>query len=328
MDLVHATSDGWVSVMRVYDLDLEDGEDFDFTVEVPVDMAREVDGSTVQRDDLIFHPGTGWGGVVDDITYDEQSDPATVTYGGRTWRGIMHASIVRPDSGQDYLRVSGVVEDVMRSIVSRQGLGGVFTVVGDSGKSVSNFQFDRYTDMHSGLQKMLASVGLRLSVSKGRGLCELSAVPIVDVSRGVDGNLLLPKITDDRPVNHLVCLGSGELAQRVVVDLYMDSVGNVSQTRTFSGLQELSEVYDYSSADKDGLIEKGTERLRGYFEDSRAVDVSAEDMYGADLGDKVTGMSVSYPIEVTATVSSVGVKSSNGSQPELSYKVGSTKVKW
>lgn len=328
MDLIHATSDGWVSVMRVYDLDLEDGEDFDFTVKAPADMAREVDGSTVQRDDFLFHPYTGWGGVVDDITYDEQAEPATVTYGGRTWRGIMHASIVRPDSGQDYFRVSGAVEDVMRSIVSRQELGGVFTVTGDSGKSVSNFQFDRYTDMHSGIQKMLASVGLRLSVSKGRGLCEVSAVPVIDVSRGVDGNLLLPKITDDRPVNHLVCLGSGELSQRIVVDLYMDASGNVSQSRTFSGIQEISEVYDYTSADRDQLIENGTERLQDYYTDSRAVDVSADEMYGADLGDAVTGMSVNYPIEVTATVSSVGVKSSNGSDPELSYKVGSTKVKW
>jgi hypothetical protein len=32
-------------------------------------------------------------------------------------------------------------------------------------------------------------------------------------------------------VNHLICLGSGELQNRIVVHLYVDADGNISQTQ-------------------------------------------------------------------------------------------------
>lgn len=328
MDLIHATADALVSVLKVYSMDLEDGEDFDFTLKAPMEFVREVDGSVIEPGDYLFHPWTSYGGVVDDVTLDEQSSPPTVTYSGRTWRGILFRSIIAPPSGQSHLVVSGAVEKVIADVIERQGLGGVFVASGDSGAVVNSYRFARYVDAHTGLQAMLASAGMRLSVSRNLGKCELSAVPITDVSRGVDGNLLTAKVTSERPVNHLVCLGGDEMENRTVVNLFMDGSGNVSQTRTFSGVEEIAEIYDFNTADRSQLIKSGTERLAGYYEDSMAVDVRAEDLFGADLGDTVTGTSVNYPISVSAQVSSVQVSVENGLKTDVSYKVGSTKIKW
>lgn len=328
MDLIHATDSGWVSVLGHYSIDMAfgDPDENDFELEVPLAFAKEVDGSMIEKGDLVFFPGTEWGGVVDGIQLDDTGDYPVMRYAGRTWHGVMSHSVLRPDSGDDYLTVSGTVEDVMASIIHRQGLDGVFEAVGDSGASVSSYSFDRYTDMYSGLQKMLGTVGMRLSISKGRGLCEVSAEPVRDISDGVDDNLLRLKMGDSRPVNHLVCLGSGELAARIVVDLYMDLEGDVSRTQTLFGANCIEEVYDSTNADEAELVEKGTERLLGYYEDSRTISGDIGEAMTASIGDTVTGRSVNAPVRVTAPIVSINVVASNGGEPELSYKIGTLRV--
>lgn len=328
MDLIHATDSGWVSVMRRYSIDLAfgDPDENDFELEVPLAFAKEVDGSMIETGDLVFFPMTEWGGVVDGIQLDDTGDYPVMLYTGRTWHGVMSHSILRPDPGDDYLTVSGAVEEIIASVIQRQGLGDVFEAAGDSGVSIASYRFDRYTDMYTGLQKMLGTVGMRLSISKGRGLCEVSAEPVRDISDGVDDNLLRLKMGDSRPVNHLVCLGSGELASRTVVDLYMDSEGSVSRTQTLFGVDCIEDTYDSTNADEEELVEKGTERLLGYYEDSRTISGDIGEAATASVGDTVTGRSVNAPVSVTAPIVSIGVVASNGGEPELSYKIGTLKV--
>ena len=104
-------------------------------------------------------------------------------------------------------------------------------------------------------------------------------------------------------VNHLICLGSGELANRTVIHLYADASGNISQTQTFTGTAEYTAVYDYSNAeDTAELIKGGTERLKELLQqDDLTVDVNeVDDPY--DVGDivgasdDVTGVTIAVPI--------------------------------
>lgn len=326
IDLVRENSSGWVGVVPRYSMDMSfGGDDNDFNLTVPERYSKFVDGSSIETGDLVFFPGTEYGGVVDSVGYDNTGDNTVLSYSGRTWHGIMSHSVIMPEG--DHLTVSGPVEQVLSDLVDRQGLGDVFQVVpGDEG-TVKSYSFDRFADMYSGIRGMLRSAGMRLRVSKGRGRCELSAVARRDLSSGMDDNLLRMSMeSNSRPVNHLVCAGEGEGGDRVVVHLYADGDGAVSRTRTFSGIDEVAELYSFTSADEEQIVESGTERLLGYYEDSRTLDANIPDSAGAGIGDVVRGSSVSVPVSVEAEVSRISVKSDNVGGLSVSYKVGSLKV--
>lgn len=325
MDLLYSRGGVLMGPVRRYSLEMAfgDPEDNDFTVTVPVgDDSMEVG-------DWVFHPGTEYGGIVDGADYDDQADDPTVTYRGRTWHGVLSKSVLRPDTGTDYLTVSGDVGSVLSSLIDRQGLGGVFDVVPGGSGSVTSYQFARYTDAYTGILSMLRSIGMRLSVRKGLGKCELSAMPIVDLADVVDDARMSIRVVAGRPeCNHLVCLGEGELSSRTVVDLYLTDGGEVTEDRAHSGEDDLQETYDNTGADLAKLIEGGTDRLMKYYEDSMKVEADIPDDSGVTVGDVITGRSVVVPVRVVAPVASVSVKSSYDSDPVASYSVGTSRVMW
>ena len=325
MDLLYSRDGVLMGPVRRYSMDLAfgDPEENDLTLTVPVpDAALEVG-------DWVFHPGTEYGGIVDGADYDDQSEDPTVTYRGRTWHGVLSKSILRPDAGADYLTVSGDVRSVLSSLVDRQGLSGVFEVVpGDAG-TVRSYRFARYADAYTGILSMLGSVGMRLRVRKGLGRCELSAVRAVDLADVVDDARMSIRVVAGRPeYNHLVCLGEGELSSRVVVDLYLTDGGEVTEDRAHAGEDDLQGTYESTGADRAKLVEGGTERLLGYYEDSMKVEADIPDGSGVTVGDTVTGRSGVVPVTVAAPVASVSVKSSYDSDPVASYSVGTSRVIW
>ena len=109
-------------------------------------------------------------------------------------------------------------------------------------------------------------------------------------------------MTIDRTgINHLVCLGSGELRNRIVEHLYVDGNGVISQTQTFFNENEIAEIYDYAGASREDLIQSGAEQLKGdlarnefriVLESEREVAVG--DIVGAR--DYITGYTVTAPI--------------------------------
>ena len=98
------------------------------------------------------------------------------------------------------------------------------------------------------------------------GKVHLSAVPLVDYSQDEewDSDQMNFQISsNERPVNHLICLGKGDLSERMVRHLYMDARGNISETQTFFGVDEVTETYDYSNVEsEEELITGGTQRLQ------------------------------------------------------------------
>lgn len=300
MDLIYANSSREdIGVIPDYDFDLAFGSDEnDFEL-------------TVSRNDhcceagyYIYIEGTEYGGIVDAITSDTATE--NVTYSGRTWHGILNSKILCPDAGESYLTVSGDANTILGTLLSRMGLTALFSASSaPSGINVSGYQFARYVSGYDGIRQMLKSVSAKLRVVYSGGSAVLSAAPIVDYTQdGLDSDQLALKVKKTaNKVNHLICLGSGELANRTVVHLYADASGNISQTQTFTGTAEYTAVYDYSNAeDTAELIKGGTERLKELLQqDDLSVDVNeVDDPY--DVGDivgasdDVSGVTIAVPI--------------------------------
>lgn len=303
----HAVSD------CVFDCAWGSGEnDFELTL---------YDGTVLPDRGLVYVDGTEVGGIVDHMK-DELSDGVSVvTYSGRSWHGMLAGKVLQPDSGQDYLKVSGPVNQVLSNLLARIGLADVFKVRADSTKTIPTFQFDRYCTAYDGIRRMLAANDLKLMFQEVDGTVWMYAKPIVDHNDTVDSDLVDFSITKDyRRTNHMIGLGKGDLRNRLVVHYYADGSGKVSNTRTFGGRDEIAAVYDYSSAEKDEL-DKQTKKQLQDLQGAGAVDVTVHDGLSLDVGDRVAGCDHVTGLTVTAVVLKKIVKLSGGLLT-VAYEVG------
>lgn len=251
-----------------------------------------------------------FGGIIGRKKINTAED--TVSLYGRTWRGMLDKKIICPPSGQDYRKVSGELNTVLNTLVTEQFNDYFVVSQADTGVTVTNYQFDRYCTLLSGITKMLKSVGHKLHIEyiqqeRGQpGYVELSAVPIVDYSEQIelsqDSRLNFTFDETKNGVNHLICLGKGELQDRQVIDLYVGQNGNIGTTQYYTGIQEVAETYEDTSSESDELEEKGREKLLELMNStSFSMDVEALDMeveIGDIIGgrDYVTGMYAAKPI--------------------------------
>lgn len=303
----HAVSD------CVFDCAWGSGEnDFELTL---------YDGTVLPDRGLVYVDGTEAGGIVDHMK-DELSDGVSVvTYSGRSWHGMLAGKVLQPDSGQDYLKVSGPVNQVLSNLLARIGLADVFKVRADSTKTIPTFRFDRYCTAYDGIRRMLAANDLKLMFQEVDGTVWMYAKPIVDHNDTVDSDLVDFSITKDyRRTNHMIGLGKGDLRNRLVVHYYADGSGKVSNTRTFGGRDEIAAVYDYSSAEKDELDRQTKKQLQD-LQGAGAVDVTVHDGLSLDVGDRVAGCDHVTGLTVTAVVLKKIVKLSGGLL-SVSYEVG------
>lgn len=279
------------------------------------------DGTVLPDRGLVYVDGTEVGGIVDHMK-DELSDGVSVvTYSGRSWHGMLAGKVLQPDSGQDYLKVSGPVNQVLSNLLARIGLSDVFKVRADSTKTIPTFQFDRYCTAYDGIRRMLAANDLKLMFQEVDGTVWMYAQPIVAHDDTVDSDLVDFSITKDyRRTNHMIGLGKGDLRNRLVVHYYADASGKVSNTRTFGGRDEIAAVYDYSSAEKDEL-DKQTKKQLQDLQGAGAVDVTVHDGLSLDVGDRVAGCDHVTGLTVTAVVLKKIVKLSGGLL-SVSYEVG------
>lgn len=259
----------------------------------------------------LYIDGTEYGGVVDGIKTDTASTRG-VTYTGRTWHGVLAGKIIQPPAGVDYRTFAGDANAAIADIISHVGLTGLFHVSTASSGIAVDYQYARYIDAYTGLKDMLASADAVLCMSMQDGLVECWAEPVTVFDGEVDDDLVdFASETSERAVNHLICLGSGELAQRTVVHLYADGAGQISQTQTYTGVDEITEIYDYSSADRAKLIEDGTKKLQE-LQFAGSIDVDVHGAAGWRIGDLVTGRNNEVGTSVTSAVTKKIVKVERG----------------
>lgn len=259
---------------------------------------------------IFYIKNTEFGGIIGRKKINTAED--TISLYGRTWRGKLDKKIIRPPAGQDYRKVSGELNTVLNTLVTEQFNDYFVVSQNDTGVSVTNYQFDRYCTLLAGIAKMLKSVGYKLHIEyiqqeRGQpGYVELSAVPIVDYSERLelsqDSRLNFVFDETKNGVNHLICLGKGELQDRQVIDLYVQEDGSIGTTQYYTGIQEVTETYEDTSSESDELEEKGREKLQELMNStSFSMDVETLGMeveIGDIIGgrDYVTGMYAAKPI--------------------------------
>lgn len=306
MDLIVTDATGKpVASHASYTLDLAFGSgenDFDLQVE---DAALKA-GSRIMID------GTEYGGIIDDTDVDVDGGLSTVTWHGRDWHGVLASKIIEPDRNNDYLTLSGTIPVIMRTLVSRAGLQGLFTVTDESADHKTTCQFDRYVDLYSGLVKMLRASGLKLRLRNDGDKVSMSAMPVRTIGDSIDSDLIdFTAKQAAHPINHLICLGKGELKDRTVIHWYADANGTFSHTQTLKGLDERTATYELSNAEVDELEDKGRQKFQE-LRNTSTIDVDIPDGIDADVGDLVTGRDNNTGLVVTAEISKKIVKVSGG----------------
>ena len=259
-----------------------DENDFELTVDRLIDAGS-----------YVYFDGGECGGVVDSLKDSLKDGRSTLTYGGRTWHGMLANKILEPDKGKDYLTVSGTASTVIGSLISRVGLDAVFDAVDSptaGAQTIKSYQFDRYVDAYSGLRKMCAASGLKLRLAYASGKVRVWAEPAAHYGDSIDSDLIDFDATRTwRKPNHMIGLGKGELRNRIVSHWYADSKGNVTQTQTFKGLDEIAQVYDYSSAEADELAKNTKKKLQDLQSEGEVkVTVHEDSGIAFDVGDTVT----------------------------------------
>lgn len=264
---------------------------------------------------FIYMEGAEYGGVVDAMKTSTNSE--TITYMGRTWHGIINSKIIQPDKGANYLVVSGDANEVLDMLIVRLGLSGLFVAVEKlSGINITAYQFDRYCKGYDGIRKMLAENGAKLKIEWKDRFVFLSAEPIADYTEApVDGDIATLTVEQrQKKVNHLICLGRGDLAEREVVHLYVDQFGRIGSVQYYTGLDEIMDTYDYSSAESTADLRKGgIERLTELRNTDKA-EIALPEAEGLsyDIGDIVGASEMRSGVKVGATVSQKIVRINNG----------------
>lgn len=277
---------------------------------------------------VFYIKNTEFGGIIGRKKVNTEQD--TISLYGRTWRGKLDKKVIRPPAGQDYRKVSGELNSVLNTIVTEQFNDYFVVSQADTGVSVTNYQFDRYCTLLAGITKMLKSVGYKLHIEyvqqeRGQpGYVELSAVPIVDYSEQIelsqDSRLNFTFDETKNGVNHLVCLGKGELQDRQVVDLYVGKNGSIGKTQYYTGIQEVAETYEDTSSESDELEEKGREKLQELMNStSFSMDVEALGME-VEIGDIIGGRDYVTGMYAAKSIAKKIYKLSGGSA-SLEYEI-------
>ena len=283
-----------------------DENDFELTVDRLIDAGS-----------YVYFDGSECGGIVDALKDNLKRGESTLTYSGRTWHGMLADKILEPDKGKDYLTVSGTASSVIGSLISRVGVDAAFDAVDAptaGAQTIKSYQFDRYVDAYSGLRKMCEASGLKLRLAYASGRVNIWAEPVAHYGDSIDSDLIDFDATRTwRKPNHLIGLGKGDLAARVVVHWYADAKGTVSQTQSLRGVDEITQVYDYSSAETAELNQKTREKLQD-LQSEGEVKVTVHEDSGIvfDVGDTVTARDNLTGITVNATISKKIVKVSGG----------------
>lgn len=317
MDLIYTNADRVdQGVLSAYAFDLSFGSsENDFEITIGKNEA------TLEYGAFIYIDGTEYGGIVDAKKSCTKDD--MITYMGRTWHGILNSKVIEPRAGDDYLTVSGDCNSIISILLGWYSLKDLFSVQSGSSGIEVDYKFHRYCKLYEGIARMLADNGAKLKVEWKNKKIQLSAVPLVDYTTApVDGDTAILTVeTHEKKVNHLICLGSGELANREVIHLYSDASGNIGDTQHFTGLNEITDTYDNNGS--EDLRSDGIKRFKELLAvDKAEISLLEDGVAEYDIGDVVGAMDIEAGVTVSAAVSQKIVRISNGAV-RTEYKTGS-----
>lgn len=302
MDLIYADTQRIdIGVLTDYKFDLAFGKD-----ENNFELELSLESHCCEAGYYLYMEGTEYGGIIDKIKVDTNNQK--VVYSGRTWHGILAGKVIAPDEGDNYYTVTGDAHEVLAELIELLGLSDLFRASDEiSAIDVGEYSF-RYDDGYSGICSMLAEFSGKLRIEYRENSVLLSAVSLMDYSQDEewDSSQVGFEIEKNyRPVNHLICLGSGNLKDRHVIHLFTDEYGGVqpytktdapledsdyiltTEHKLLHGTEEVAEVYDYPDV---GTIENYvllTKEPASWSKVYKNYYAQEEDSYVALVGEEV-----------------------------------------
>ncbi len=264
MDLIYADEKMIdVGILMDYKLDMaygNDENDFECTV--------VLENNPCKQDYILYIENTDYGGIVDSISPDSDS---VLRYTGRTWHGVLNSKVIEPDAGYDYLLLAGDANHVLEVLIHRMGLDELFYAdTADSGIYIMNYEM-RYELGYDGICKMLSvhNAKLLMKWQDGKVLLWCELIHDYSIDEEFDTSQISFSLKKNYNVcNHIVCLGQGELKDRHVIHMFTNEYGGIQpyytsvdeptrdseyildkRNQVLFGKDEITEVYDYSSAE-------------------------------------------------------------------------------
>lgn len=294
MDIIYTDSNyKELGYLRNCDIDMELGSvissssrnDFQLTMKM-TDFVEELkDGS------LIYQIDSEYGGIVTGTGANTSSNQAFIY--GVSWRGKLAQEVIEPPSGQAYYKAKGDANQIICDLINARFDG---LIVGNNELSKISVNKDfRYTNLLEGLENMLADAGARLDIrsiyENKRVRVIVSAVLINNISNEVELNndygisLVSKKIRDG--VNHVICLGKGELIERTVIHLYKLENGMITtdSTNAIKGLKQNTKIYDYANAESNEDLIEGGKKVFADNSDSENLEITINK--NVEIGDIV-----------------------------------------
>jgi hypothetical protein len=235
----------------------------------------------IMRGDYIYIDGSEFGGLVGSVNKNTGAD--TVTIKGILWRALLAMRIISPPSGQAYRAFTNTeLNSIVADIVENDYVNLFHVSEENTGVSIS-CQF-RYQTKLSGLSKALLQAGYTLScvynaaeqrvITSARRCADYSEYADISPDLGIGMSITAGRVDD---YNHCIALGTGELAERMVREIWMLD-GKIYKTRpaalTESALRSMT--FDYPNAEsEDELLSSAGDALLQYAAMSSAeIDLS------------------------------------------------------
>lgn len=275
----------------------------------------------------IFCPGTEYGGRILDLK--RKTSSLSKTWYFDTWRRMLGQSVIEPPEGDAYYTVDNMDANLMLNELLSGRFDEIFVVPEKLSKIVVSGKFDRYTTILDGVSKILKKHGARIKISAVQGgpgekfTVQIEAVPIEDYSDEIeysqDSRVNLTIRDKRRGINHLICLGSGELTERTVRHLYVQEDGSIGDTQYYFGIEERTAIYDYPNVeDENELLESGMEKLES-LRNYKKMEMSVDDL-DLDIGDVVAGRDRETGLYLAQRIVNKVLKIKKGKET-ISYKV-------
>lgn len=294
--------------------------DFDTTDKKDFQLSVGLKNRVLEPKGYWYINDTEYGGKIDHEKIITETKE--IQYTGRNYRGILCDKIIEPPSGHDHKIVSGNLQTVIQNLISEAGLTGLYKAE-KSSIEVSEHKFNRYITVYDGIMDLGYRYNLVPRFKVVNGICCISFSECVDYSDSNeynqdDLNFTISKSYAD--VNHLICLGKGELKERTVIHLYTDKNGNITDMQSLFGEDEITGIYENTNAeDATALKNEGIKKLEEMkSRDSFEVTIPDTEL---QIGDIIGGIEAETGIYVARPISNIIAKISDD-KTELEYKVG------
>lgn len=279
---------------------------------------------------IFFCNDSEYGGIVDSMKVETSKN--TVILKGPTYRGLLEKEFIQPPNGQSHLVLNKEANTAIQDLIS--GKFDDLYVVDNVGLSdiTVNYQIRDYNLLEA-LETMLykADIPSRLDIKFYDGKVHLQALPIIDLSEllQVDDSygLSMTVETPKRSYNHILCLGKGEMTERLRINLYLKSDGTWTTTESESVYTGLNRnTYKYEDTNQEDATELTNSAIKKVSEENGTNNVSIDftsddaelfDIVGAK--EEITG--IYFKEQITKKILRATLND-NIQSVKIEYKVG------